>query len=202
MKRKPAESPVLRALEGPGEAARIARGNAPLVVALSGGADSVSLLHAIVRVRAARGAKPPYGLVAAHLNHGIRGAEADADEAFCVDLCQSLGVPFVVGKADVPVEAAKTGESLEMAARRERRGFLAAAAEDRRDVALAHTLDDQLELFLLRLARGAGLRGLAGMAPVAPLARVRTDVRLVRPFLALRHADLVAFLRAEGLPWR
>ena len=201
-KRKTAENPVLRVLEGPGEAARIARGDAPLVVALSGGADSVSLLHAIVRVRAARGAKPPYGLVAAHLNHGIRGTEADADEAFCAGLCQSLGVPFVAGKTDVPAEAAKTGESIEMAARRERRGFLAAAAEDCRDIALAHTLDDQLELFLLRLARGAGLRGLAGMAPVAPLDRAGSVVRLVRPFLSLRHTDLVAFLRAEGLPWR
>ena len=210
---------LARALSGPGEAARLARGKTPLLVALSGGADSVSLLHALVRVRAAAGGRPPWGLSAAHFNHGIRGAEADADEAFCVSLCDSLGVPFAVGKGDVPAEAARTGESPEMAARRLRRGFLtnAAALEGAEAVALAHTLDDQLELFLLRLARGAGLRGLSGMPPVAdagprpavlagtPAGRVPrrpVRLRLVRPFLSLRHADLVAFLEAEGLPWR
>ncbi|MBQ9727572.1 MAG: tRNA lysidine(34) synthetase TilS [Kiritimatiellae bacterium] len=215
----PLPRPLARALLGAGEAARLARGETPLLVALSGGADSVSLLRALVRVRAARGAKPPYGLSAAHFNHGIRGAEADADEAFCVALCDSLGVPFAVGRGDVPAEAATTGESHEMAARRLRRDFLvnAAALEGAEAIALAHTLDDQLELFLLRLARGAGLRGLAGMPPVAD-AGLRPDVlrgtpadraprrpvrlRLVRPFLSLRHADLVAFLRAEGLDWR
>lgn len=207
------------ALSGNDPAARIARGTTPLLVALSGGADSVALLHALVRVRAAGGAKPPYGLAVAHFNHGIRGAEADADEAFCVSLCDSLGIPFAVGKEDVPAEAAKTGESLEMAARRLRHGFLAGAAalEGSEAIALAHTLDDQLELFLLRLARGAGLRGLSGMPRVAD-AGPRPDVlsgtpasratsrpvrlRLVRPLLSLRHADLVSFLRAEGLPWR
>ena len=214
MKRNRSDNPVLRALEGPGEEARIARGNAPVLVALSGGADSVALLHALVRVRG--GVR---GISVAHFNHGIRGAEADGDEAFCVSLCESLGIPFAVGKIDVPAEAARTGESLEMAARRHRYAFLlnAAALEGAEAIALAHTLDDQLELFLLRLARGAGLRGLAGMPPVAD-AGLRPDVltgrpadrathrpvrlRLVRPFLSLRHADLVAFLRTEGLPWR
>lgn len=209
MKRRSPEIPVpVAALLGRGEAARLARGETPLLVALSGGADSVALLHALVRVRAARGATAPRGLAAAHFNHGIRGAEADGDEAFCAALCDSLGVPFAAGRADVPAEAAKSGESLEMAARRARRAFLRAEAARRgaRAVAFAHTLDDQLELFLLRLARGAGLRGLAGMPAVAPFGRVGAaappDALLVRPFLSLRHADLVSFLRAEGLPWR
>ncbi len=196
---------IRRALEGPDEAARTARGDAPLLVALSGGADSTALLRALVRVRAARGAKPPYGLAAAHLNHDIRGAEADGDAAFCVALCESLGVPLSIGRANVPAEAARTGESLEMAARRKRRSFLRAAAKRQgaTAVALGHTLDDQLELFLLRLARGAGLRGLAGMPPAAPFGGdALPRLLLVRPFLSLRHADLVAFLRAEDLPWR
>ena len=176
-----------------GEAARLAR-EAPVLVALSGGADSTALLHALVRARGG-----PDGLAAAHFNHRIRGAEGDADEAFCRDLCASLGVPIRVGSADVPAEAARTGESLEMAARRLRHAFLDRAAREvgARAVALGHTLDDQLELFLLRLARGAGLRGLAAMPSVSPgpLARIR-------PFLALRHAQLTDFLRTEGLAWR
>ena len=176
-----------------GEAARLAR-EAPVLVALSGGADSTALLHALVRARGG-----PDGLAAAHFNHRIRGAEGDADEAFCRDLCASLGVPIRVGSADVPADAARTGESLEMAARRLRHAFLDRAAREvgARAVALGHTLDDQLELFLLRLARGAGLRGLAAMPPVSPGPPAR-----IRPFLALRHAQLTDFLRAEGLAWR
>ena len=186
--------PIARALGGTGEAARLARGGEPLLVAVSGGADSTALLHALVRARGG-----PDGLVAAHFNHGIRGAEADADESFVRGLCASLGVPFRGGSADVPAEAARTGESLEMAARRLRHAFLAATARaaGARAVALGHTLDDQLELFLLRLARGAGLRGLAAMPPVSPGPTPR-----IRPFLRLRHAQLEDFLRSEGLAWR
>ena len=186
--------PIARALGGTGEAARLARCGAPLLVAVSGGADSTALLHALVRVRGG-----PDGLVVAHFNHGIRGAEADADEAFVRDLCASLGVPFRGGAADVPAEASRTGESLEMTARRLRHAFLDATARTAgaRAVALGHTLDDQLELFLLRLARGAGLRGLAAMPPVSPGPTPR-----IRPFLRLRHAQLEDFLRSEGLAWR
>ena len=78
--------------------------SAPLCVAVSGGADSVALLHALVRLRAWLGGRPPYGLVAAHFHHGIRGAEADADAAFVADLCASLRVPLATGRGDVPAE--------------------------------------------------------------------------------------------------
>ena len=172
-----------------GEALR----HAPLCVAVSGGADSTALLHSLVRLRAWLGAKPPYGLCAAHFHHGIRGAEADADESFVADLCASLGVPLARGRGDVPAEAARTGESLEMAARRLRRAFLRETAAGR-SVATGHTLDDQAELFFLRLRRGAGLRGLAGMSP--------GPGPVVRPLLGVRHAALCAFLREEGLAWR
>ena len=178
--------------------ARVLR-SAPLCVAVSGGADSVALLHALVRLRAWLGAKPPYGLAAAHFHHGIRGAEADADEAFVADLCASLGVPLRVGRGDAPAESARTGESLEMAARRLRHGFF-------RDVcggaaiATGHTLDDQAELFFLRLKRGASARGLSGMRPSEPAAG--TSPARVRPLLRVRHAALADWLRAEGLAWR
>ena len=181
--------------------ARILRA-APLCVAVSGGADSVALLHALVRLRAWLGGRPPYGLVAAHFHHGIRGAEADADAAFVADLCGSLGVPLRIGRGDVPSEAARTGESEEMAARRLRHAFLAATAAERGAEALAtgHTLDDQAELFFLRLKRGASARGLSGMRPFEP-ASGASPAR-VRPLLRVRHAALADWLRSEGLAWR
>ena len=177
---------------------------APLCVAVSGGADSTALLHALVRLRAWLGAKPPYGLCAAHFHHGIRGAEADADAAFVADLCARLRVPLETGRGDVPAEAARTGESPAMAARRLRRAFLAdvAARAGAEAVATGHTLDDQVELFFLRLHRGAGLGGLGGMAPFAPADPARGIPARLRPLLGARHAALCAFLRDEGLAWR
>ena len=171
-------------------------------MAVSGGADSVALLHTLVRLRAWLGGRPPYGLVAAHFHHGIRGAEADADAAFVADLCASLRVPLATGRGDVPAEAARTGESEEMAARRLRHAFLAATAAERGAEALAtgHTLDDQAELFFLRLKRGASARGLSGMRPSEPASG--SSPARVRPLLRVRHAALADWLRAEGLAWR
>ena len=176
--------------------------SAPLCVAVSGGADSVALLHALVRLRAWLGGRPPYGLVAAHFHHGIRGAEADADAAFVADLCASLRVPLATGRGDVPAEAARTGESEEMAARRLRHAFLAATATARgaEAVATGHTLDDQAELFFLRLKRGASARGLSGMRPSEPASG--SSPARVRPLLRVRHAALADWLRAEGIAWR
>ena len=176
--------------------------SAPLCVAVSGGADSVALLHALVRLRAWLGGRPPYGLVAAHFHHGIRGAEADADAAFVADLCASLRVPLATGRGDIPAEAARTGESEEMAARRLRHAFLAATATARgaEAVATGHTLDDQAELFFLRLKRGTSARGLSGMRPSEPASG--SSPARVRPLLRVRHAELADWLRAEGLAWR
>ena len=176
--------------------------SAPLCVAVSGGADSVALLHALVRLRAWLGGRPPYGLVAAHFHHGIRGAEADADAAFVADLCASLRVPLATGRGDIPAEAARTGESEEMAARRLRHAFLAATATARgaEAVATGHTLDDQAELFFLRLKRGTSARGLSGMRPSEPASG--SSPARVRPLLRVRHAALADWLRAEGLAWR
>ena len=203
--------------------------SAPLCVAVSGGADSVALLHTLVRLRAWLGGRPPYGLVAAHFHHGIRGAEADADAAFVADLCASLRVPLATGRGDVPAEAARTGESEEMAARRLRHDFLRAvcvgdsvARSHGRTIvwpnhrapehsafsiphsalilATGHTLDDQAELFFLRLKRGASARGLSGMRPSEPASG--SSPARVRPLLRVRHAPLAGWLRAEGLAWR
>ena len=159
-----------------------------LVAALSGGADSVALLHALVELGRFR-------VVAAHLDHGLRAGSA-ADAAFCRRLCRSLGVPIRVGRADVRARAARDGGGIEEAARLERRAFLEAvrAREDAPWIVLAHTRDDQAETVLLRLLRGSGSAGLGAM-------RARAG-RLLRPMLEVSRRDVLDHLRAHGLAWR
>jgi tRNA(Ile)-lysidine synthase len=162
-----------------------------LVVALSGGADSVALLDALSRLAPARG----FQLVAAHLDHGLREGSAE-DAAFCGRLCRRLGVPFRLGRADVRARARRDGGGLEEAARLERYAFLRRVkeAEGAAAIAVAHTRDDQAETFLLRLLRGSGRSGLACMRPRAG--------DLVRPLLAVGRAEVLEHLRAHGLDWR
>ncbi|QHI69494.1 tRNA lysidine(34) synthetase TilS [Tichowtungia aerotolerans] len=129
-----------------------------VIVGVSGGADSVALLHILHRLG--------FNIIAAHLNHGIRGSEADADEQFVKDLCAKLNVECITQKIDVPALAQEKGISLEMAAREARHEFFRSQVEGQKSkgvVALAHHADDQLETFFLRAARGTGLTGLGGM---------------------------------------
>jgi tRNA(Ile)-lysidine synthase len=175
------------------EVARIVRprrGATPVgvVAGLSGGADSVALLHALAAV-------PGLRLVAAHLDHGLR-PDSGEDAAFCRALCRQLGVPLRVGRADVRARAAREGAGVEAAARDERRAFLERVrlASGARWIALAHTRDDQAETVLLRLLRGSGSAGLGAM-------RTRAG-RLLRPLLRVARADVLAHLAAHGLEWR
>jgi tRNA(Ile)-lysidine synthase len=163
-----------------------------VLAAVSGGSDSVALLF-VLRELATRGEVVLAGL--AHLNHHIRG-EADADAEFCRALADRLGVPAVVGDANVPDEAAEHGVSLELAGRHARQRFFREAMESVRAdrVATAHTRDDQAETVLLRLARGAGSTGLSAMAP-------RRE-HLVRPLLDVSRLELQQHLRALQEPWR
>jgi tRNA(Ile)-lysidine synthase len=162
-----------------------------LVVALSGGADSVALLEVLSGLAPARG----LCLVAAHLDHQLREGSAD-DAAFCRRLCRRLGVPFRLGRADVRARARRDGGGLEEAARLERYAFLRRVkeAEGAAAIAVAHTRDDQAETFLLRLLRGSGRAGLACM-------RERAG-DLVRPLLSVSRVEVVAHLRSRGLEWR
>lgn len=162
-----------------------------VVSAVSGGADSVALLHALAVEAPARGLR----LVAAHLDHGLREGSAD-DAAFCASLCASLGVPLRAARADVAGRARRDRDGLEQAARLERHAFLRRVRDDEgaATVALAHTGDDQAETVLLRLLRGAGRRGLRAM-------RVRSR-SLWRPLLAVSRADVLAHLASAGLSWR
>lgn len=167
-----------------------------VLVAVSGGADSVALLHLLSRL-ARRGR---FRLTVVHLNHRIRGAEADGDARFVQALARRLRLACVVGSADVRRQAARRGISLEMAAREARRRFFVTIA--RRTgadaVATAHTADDQAETVLLRLVRGSGSQGLGGMAPVT----MWRNLRIIRPFLALDRREVLRYLKGQGLAWR
>lgn len=167
-----------------------------VVAGVSGGADSIALLYALHFLRP----RLSIALSVAHLHHGLRGAEADADEALVTETCARLGLICRTGRADVAAEARAQGISLEMAARAARRRFFqeSLAEAGASTLALAHTADDQAETVLLRLARGAGGQGLGGMAYATPFCARR----LVRPFLDIRHAEVVAWLTAHRLAWR
>ena len=187
---------VARALERAGlerrpAAAAGASGPAAILLALSGGPDSVALLHAL-RTLAARGG---YCLTAAHLNHGLRGAESDRDEAFVRELCATLGVELIVERA---CDLDRSAPNLEERAREARYAFLAAAAAGigASYVATAHHADDQAETVMLRLLRGAGAAGLRAMdergRPGA------AGVTVLRPLLRVRRREVTAYLEAIG----
>ncbi|MFA5911201.1 MAG: tRNA lysidine(34) synthetase TilS [Vicinamibacterales bacterium] len=169
------------------------RADPRVIVAMSGGSDSVALFF-LLRELAASGDCALAGV--AHLHHHIRGQAADEDAAFCRNLALRTGVPAVIGDADVPALAARDGVSMEVAGRHARQGFYleAQATLNAARVAVAHTRDDQAETVLLRLVRGAGSAGLSGMAP-------RRD-HLVRPLLEITRAELRAYLDEIGEPWR
>lgn len=162
----------------------------PVVLGLSGGRDSVALLHLLVQQGCS--------VHALHVHHGIRSAEADADAAFCARLCHELEVPFELQRVDVPTLATEQGVSLETAGRHARRWLLAAAARRCKGgvVALAHHADDQAETVLFRLARGAA--GLRGMQPV----HEASGIVWVRPMLSWRRAEITSWLQQMGQSWR
>jgi tRNA(Ile)-lysidine synthase len=164
-----------------------------VLVALSGGADSVAMLDLLREVDAA-GVLVVAGV--AHFNHRLRGDSADADERFCRDLAASLALPIDVGSADVRARAAAEGRSLEDAARTARYEFLEAAADRCRAEAIAvgHTVEDQAETFLLRLLRGAGPRGLAGIRPKAG--------RVIRPVIDISRKELRGYAAERQLMFR
>lgn len=159
-----------------------------VTVALSGGADSTALLAALSELKREYG----YRLYAAHLNHMIRGKEADEDEEFCRALCESLGVELVAERIDVPSEAKKRKIGTELAAREIRYDFLNRRATGR--IATAHTADDNLETVILNLCRGTGLAGLTGIPPVRG--------RMIRPLIYCTREDTEGFCRSRGLEFR
>ena len=170
-----------------------------LVVAVSGGSDSMGLLHALVRVEGV----DPSQLLVAHINHGLRGKESDLDHEFVMLTCSALGIRFVAQHVDVAGVQDSDGGSLEMVCRTLRHAALAEICRKVgiHRVCMAHTADDQVEHFLLRLFRGAGSAGLRGMdwvsrSPADP------QIRVLRPVLDATRCQLRAFLKHVGGSFR
>ena len=173
-----------------------------MAVGLSGGADSVALLRAL----AERSRELGLVLHAAHLHHGLRGEEADADLAFARSLAADLGLPFHEARVDTEAEAkanaasAKPAETIEEAARRLRYGWFRQlmASGEVEAVATAHTRDDQAETVLAKFLRGAWTEGLSGIHPVVEF----PEGRILRPLLSTTRAEVEAYLAALGQQWR
>ncbi len=178
-----------------GEEAWFRKGDT-LLLALSGGADSVCLLLLLCALRAEYGWK----LSALHLNHRIRGEEAERDEAYCRWLCEEKQVPLQTVREDVPAYAEETGLSLEEAGRQRRYQLLREEARRLQvdAVLTAHHLDDQSETVLMNLFRGSGLKGLAGMRAES---RLGEDLRLIRPLLPFSKEELKTWLQAQEVAW-
>lgn len=165
-----------------------------VAVGVSGGADSVALLRILLELRSELGLV----LSVAHFHHGIRGAEADADQQFVHELAGRFELEFNLGKGDAPAYAHIRKSGLESAARELRLRWFAELVTQERlaKIATAHSLDDQAETVLMRLLRGAGTRGLAGIFPE------HKDKRLVRPLLSITRREIEEYLKAIGQPWR
>ena len=178
------------------------RGGDRVVVALSGGSDSVALFH-VLRELSERNEIAIAAV--AHLNHMLR-ASADEDEAFCRALAEAHGVRFVSERADIAGRAREQGVSIEDAGRQARYEFFDRVADATRAdaVATGHTRDDQAETFLLRLIRGAGARGLGGIHPRVSLPTEAPEARrwVVRPLLEVGRDELRAYLATMGQPFR
>jgi tRNA(Ile)-lysidine synthase len=167
-----------------------------VLLAVSGGADSVALARALAAIRA----DGPGRLCVAHFNHCLRGAESAADETFVVELCRRLGLHCEVGHAAAAL-ADVAGATLEEAARDARYEFLRQAAErlGARYVVTAHTADDQAETVLHRVIRGSGIAGLCGIGRTRPLGPA---VTVIRPLLGVRRSELLAYLQELDQPYR
>jgi len=170
-----------------------------ILVAVSGGADSMGLLYALH----ALAGQNRWKISVAHFNHRLRGCASDADEKLVRQTAKALRLKFFGGGADVKSFAAQSKISVEMAARKLRHGFLARAARERKIpvIALAHHADDQVELFFLRLLRGAGGEGLAGMKWRSP-SPADNKISLVRPLLDFPKAELLEFAREHKIRFR
>jgi tRNA(Ile)-lysidine synthase len=173
---------------------------ATVIVAVSGGPDSVALLHVLHRLA------PQFALqlVVAHVNHALRAGEADEDEQFVRQLAAQLGLEFVTEQMDWQQAMRSTESNRQALARDFRYAFFTRVAKHyaARWVATAHHADDQAETVLMRCLRGTSVSGLPGIAANRSISEEHPNIRLVRPLLTVTKDDLLAFLAGEQLPYR
>ena len=165
-------------------------------VGVSGGADSMCLLNILFSLKDRFGLK----LIAVHVNHGIRGASADADEHFVEAFCREKGIEFRAFHADIPKLAKEKGLTEEEAGRQFRYECFAnvCAEEDLKCIAVAHNRDDNAETVLFNIARGSGISGLRGIAPV----RAFGEYTIIRPLLDCSRAEIEEYLADKGIAFR
>lgn len=168
-----------------------------IIVAVSGGPDSVALLHVLNHFAL----KDKLKLVCAHVNHGFRGEESDREAVFVGELAKQLDIPFELGQFDVPAYMKLTGKGTQVAAREVRYQFLYEVARKHQatSIALAHHGDDQAETVMLHLLRGSGPTGLAGMRVKRLEQQHEQRLELIRPFLQIYKKDLVAACQEEKI---
>lgn len=173
-------------------------------VAVSGGADSVALLCALHAANRRDRNALGIGLSVVHVHHGIRGIAADEDESFVEELAARLELPLHLRNADAPGRAEVEKETLEEAARNIRYGYFREliSSGELDVVPTAHTLEDQAETVLMKLLRGAWTEGLSGIYPVLEVLAGGRAGRVVRPMLAVRRAEVEAYLQSLGQTWR
>lgn len=178
---------------------QLLRAGDSVLVAVSGGCDSVVLLEVLRALQVTEN----WVIEVAHFNHQLRGPDADADADWVRCRAQALGLPFHGGHGDVRAFARQDGCSLEMAARALRHAFLArvAVAREIRTIALGHHGDDRVETLFLRLFRGSAGEGLAGMA-WAGRSPANPELRLIRPLLDCTRGQIQSFAMERGLDWR
>lgn len=166
-----------------------------VVVGVSGGPDSMVLLHLLRTLSEEEG----FRVVAAHVNHRFRGAEADAEEELVKRVAKEWGIACETIAIDVPAYIAETGMNPQEAAREKRYEFLRGVARSNaaRTIALAHHADDQAETVLMRLLRGSGIGGLAGI----PAKRRDKDLELIRPLLRITKCELLEYAARHSIPY-
>ncbi len=167
-----------------------------MLVGLSGGPDSVTLLHVLCSL------KKEYSLniLIAHLDHKFRGEESKADRKFCEDLAKKYDIEIAWEERDVPRISEEKGISQEEAARFERYDFFKRAAKEKgiNKIAVGHTRDDQAETVLMRIIRGAGMKGLGGISPVKDM----QGFKVIRPLIEISRKEVETFILEEGIEFR
>ncbi|MCJ7669177.1 MAG: tRNA lysidine(34) synthetase TilS [Dehalococcoidia bacterium] len=185
----------------------------PVVVGVSGGADSVCLLHVLAKWQKGLGIK----LHVAHLNHQLRGVESETDAEYVSELAGSLGIPITIDRQDVAAYRTERKCSIEEAARELRYAFLARVAREvgANRIAIGHTRDDQVETILMHILRGTGITGLCGLAPCSPMAYAsqgmslrasplslrakRSNLLVIRPLLDITREETASYCQEHQL---